>query len=32
MMSGDEDALFALYLASGAVNCFVGNAFPVCDA
>ena len=28
--SGDEDALFAAYLASDAAACFVGQVFPVC--
>ena len=30
LVSGDEDALFAAYLASDAAACFVGQVFPVC--
>ena len=30
LVSGDEDALFAAYLASEAAACFVGQVFPVC--
>lgn len=30
LVSGDEDALFAAYLASDAASCFVGQVFPVC--
>ena len=30
LVSGDEDALFAAYLASDAADCFVGQVFPVC--
>ena len=30
LVSGDEDALFAAYLASDAAACFVGQMFPVC--
>ncbi|HJV96690.1 MAG TPA: SDR family oxidoreductase [Albitalea sp.] len=30
LVSGDEDALFAAYLASDAAACFVGQIFPVC--
>jgi 2-keto-3-deoxy-L-fuconate dehydrogenase len=30
LVSGDEDALFAGYLASDAAACFVGQIFPVC--
>jgi 2-keto-3-deoxy-L-fuconate dehydrogenase len=29
LVSGDEDALFAAYLASDAAACFVGQVFPV---
>ena len=29
LVSGDEDALFAAYLASDAASCFVGQVFPV---
>ena len=30
LVSGDEDALLAAYLASDAASCFVGQVFPVC--
>lgn len=30
LVSGDEDALFAAYLASDAGDCFVGQVFPLC--
>ena len=30
LVSADEDALFAAYLASDAAACFVGQVFPVC--
>ena len=30
LVSGDEDALFAAYLASAAADCFVGQVFPLC--
>jgi 2-keto-3-deoxy-L-fuconate dehydrogenase len=30
LVSGDEDALFAAYLASDAAACFVGQVFPIC--
>ena len=30
LVSGDEDALLAAYLASDAAACFVGQVFPVC--
>ncbi len=30
LVSADEDALFAAYLASDAAACFVGQIFPVC--
>jgi NAD(P)-dependent dehydrogenase (short-subunit alcohol dehydrogenase family) len=30
LVSGDEDALFAAYLASDAAACFVGQVFPLC--
>lgn len=30
LVSGEEDALFAAYLASDAAACFVGQVFPVC--
>ena len=30
LVTGDEDALFAAYLASDAASCFVGQVFPVC--
>jgi 2-keto-3-deoxy-L-fuconate dehydrogenase len=30
LVSGDEDALFAAYLASAAADCFVGQIFPLC--
>ena len=30
LVSGDEDVLFAAYLASDAAACFVGQVFPVC--
>jgi NAD(P)-dependent dehydrogenase (short-subunit alcohol dehydrogenase family) len=30
LVSGDEDALFAAYLASDAAACFVGQVFPMC--
>ena len=30
LVSGDEDALFAAYLASEAASCFVGQVFPLC--
>jgi 2-keto-3-deoxy-L-fuconate dehydrogenase len=30
LVTGDEDALFAAYLASDAAACFVGQVFPVC--
>jgi len=30
LVSGEEDALFAAYLASDAAACFVGQVFPMC--
>jgi NAD(P)-dependent dehydrogenase (short-subunit alcohol dehydrogenase family) len=30
LVSADEDALFAAYLASDAASCFVGQVFPLC--
>jgi len=30
LVRGDEDAMFAAYLASAAADCFVGQIFPLC--